>query len=170
VSLTARRARVQVIVPQTWPGRVMAQLMRARQRVGPMAGSARDQAAHRIVDARSWAAPRLDRAAHSVEAELAPRVSSMLSEAARRVDPTPVKPRRWPMMVLISGLALGVAGYAMYRRNAQQWTDTMKGTAADASQWVGDKAGRASDKIAGKADAAGRSADQTAEDISKKMS
>ncbi|MCG5219660.1 DUF5324 family protein [Streptosporangium sp. KLBMP 9127] len=129
--------------------------MDAADQVGPMADNARDAAAHRMSDARIWAAPRLDRAAHSVEDELAPKVSAFLADAARRMDPKPAKSRRWPMMVLICGLAVGTAGYMMYRRNAERWTDSMKETAADASQWVSEKA-----------DGVGHRTD----DMSKKMS
>ncbi|MDF5752971.1 hypothetical protein [Spongiactinospora sp. TRM90649] len=169
-----------VIRPETWQGRMKAQYERARLQVGPMAESARDLAASRIIEARTWAAPRLDQAAHSVEDQLAPRVSSMLSEAARKVDPKPRRSRRLPIMILVGGLALGAAGFMIYRKNtaAREWTDsvagsvagTVKETAADASQWAGEKAGRAGDKIAEKSDAAGHNANRQAEDIANRLS
>ncbi|WP_285777523.1 hypothetical protein [Microtetraspora sp. NBRC 13810] len=141
------------------------QLARAAERVGPMADNARDVAATRIVDARTWAAPRLDRAAHTVEDQLAPRVSMMLSEAAKKVDPAPVKRRRWPMLVFLSGLMVGAAGYMMYRKNAQQWTDTMKDSAVDASQWAGAKSERTGETVSDKVDT-----DHQGEDASKRPS
>ncbi|GAA5047277.1 hypothetical protein GCM10023259_021800 [Thermocatellispora tengchongensis] len=166
-----------MMVPKTWLGRMQAQMAHATERmahaterVGPMASDARDMAAERIVNARSWAAPRLDRAAHTVEEQLAPRVSAMLADAARRIDPKPVRSRRWPMLVLLSGLALGAAGFYMYRKNAQQWTDTMRDSAADASQWMGEKAEQTGERISEKAETAGTAADRQAEEISKKMS
>ncbi|WP_146607811.1 YtxH domain-containing protein [Spongiactinospora gelatinilytica] len=169
MSLRGKKRHVMATGPQTWQGWMKARAIRAREQVGPMADNARDIANSRIVDARTWAAPRLDQAAHSVEDQIAPRVSAILSEAAKRVDPKPARSRR-PLLFLVFGLALGAAGYLMYRRNAQQWSDAMRESAADATQWAGDKAEQAGEKIADKADAASRSADQRAEDISKKLS
>ncbi|MFD1932687.1 MULTISPECIES: YtxH domain-containing protein [Nonomuraea] len=142
-----------------------------------MADQAKVVAAHRIEDARYWAAPRLEDAAHRVEDQLAPRVSSMLSQAASRIDPTPARSRRWPILALLTGMALGAAGYMFYRRNAQQWTDHMKDSATDASRWVGERADRAADKVSSSADqAAGKvssNADKAADKVdeaTRKMS
>lgn len=162
MSLTLRKRRVVIEVPDTWMGRIKAQAKRAGERLTPMAGQAKEVAAHRIEDARYWAAPRLEDAAHRVEDQLAPKVSALLAAAAGKVDPTPPKSRRWPVIVLVSGLALGTVGYLFYRRNAQQWTDHMKDSAADASQWVSEKAEQVSDS-------ADKVADQAAE-TSRKLS
>ncbi|WP_219466123.1 hypothetical protein [Nonomuraea rhizosphaerae] len=109
------------------------------------ADQAKMVAAQRIEDARYWAAPRLEEAAHRVEDELAPKVSSMLVTAAGKIDPSPQKSRRWPVVVLMTGLALGAVGYVFYRRNAQQWTEHMKDSASDASRWVSEKSDQAVD-------------------------
>ncbi|GIH23346.1 hypothetical protein Aph01nite_16560 [Acrocarpospora phusangensis] len=122
-----------MVLPQTWQGRMKAQAIRAADRAGPMASSARENAYARIQDARVWAAPKLKHAARSVEYQLAPRVSMMLEEASRRVDPTPMQMRTrssWPTMVLFGGMALGAIGFMMYRRNAQHWAEVMR-TSAD---------------------------------------
>ncbi|WP_143591733.1 YtxH domain-containing protein [Thermoactinospora rubra] len=145
-----------VEVPSTWMGRMKAQAMRAGDRLAPMAGQARQVASSRLEDARHWAAPRLEEAAHRVEEEFAPRVSEMLTRAAKRVDPTPARTRRWPVAVLMTGIALGAMGYMFYRRNAQQWTDQMKDSAADASRWVSEKADRAADQASSVADEASK--------------
>ncbi|MFC4530968.1 hypothetical protein [Sphaerisporangium dianthi] len=104
-----------------------------------MAQTAREVAAHRIEDARVWAAPMLDRAAHSVEEQIAPKVSAFLVRAAERVDPAPsIKRRnRWSMLALAAGVAACAVGIVLYRNNARQWNDTMKDTGADASRWSG---------------------------------
>ncbi|MEV0382973.1 hypothetical protein [Nonomuraea sp. NPDC050643] len=122
-----------------------------------MADHAKVVAAQRIEDARYWAAPRLESAAHGFEDQVAPKVSSMLTTAARRIDPKPSRSRRWPMLVLLSGLAVGTIGYMFYRRNAQQWTEHMKDSASDASRWVDEKADRAS-----------QASDRMAADVSRK--
>ncbi|WP_214108122.1 hypothetical protein [Acrocarpospora catenulata] len=151
MSLKMRKRRVTVVMPETRMGRVKAQAVRAADRVGPMASSARDMAMSardlassaregtysRIEEVRLWAAPRLDQAAHTVEDQLAPRLSSMLSQAARRVDPAPMPVRgrgMWPMMVFLGGLALGAVGFLMYRRNARHWADVMKESAEESRQ------------------------------------
>ncbi|SEG77436.1 hypothetical protein SAMN05444920_104492 [Nonomuraea solani] len=145
MSLTLRRRRVVIEVPATWMGRMKAQAVRTGHRMAPMADHAKVVAAQRIEDARYWAAPRLESAAHGFEDQVAPKVSSMLTAAARKIDPKPSRSRRWPMLVLLSGLAVGTIGYLFYRRNAQQWTEHMKDSASDASRWVNEKAEKTSD-------------------------
>jgi hypothetical protein len=64
--------------------------------------------------ARTWAAPRLELAGRNLEQRVAPRMATMLSAAARRVDPAPAKRRRWP--ILAAGLiaAAGLSATAAY--------------------------------------------------------
>jgi hypothetical protein len=119
-----------------------AQAVRTGHRMTPMADQAKVVAVQRIEDARYWVAPRLESAAHGIEGQVAPKVSSMLSAAARKIDPKPSRSRRWPMLVLMTGVAVGTIGYLFYRRNAQQWTEHMKDSASDASRWVSEKADR----------------------------
>ncbi|WP_327088426.1 hypothetical protein OIE66_39930 [Nonomuraea sp. NBC_01738] len=165
MSLTLRRRRA-VEVPETWMGWAKVQAMRAGRRIGPMADQAKVAAAHRIEDARYWAAPRLEDAAHRVEDQIAPAVSAMLAQAANKVDPTPPKSRRWPIIVLLTGLAVCAMGYMFYRRNAQQWTDHMKDSASDASQWVSDRADKAADQVSDSADTVAAKANDAAHKMS----
>jgi hypothetical protein len=128
--------------------------------MSPMAESARDLASHRLEDARIWAAPKLDQAAQSVEEQIAPIVSAFLAELARRIDVSAARRtrRRWPIVALLSGAAIGAVGVAMYRNNAQRWTDTMRDsmrhTGSEVGKWAGEKAEEASDKL-------GKSTDET---------
>ncbi|NUW44406.1 hypothetical protein [Nonomuraea rhodomycinica] len=176
MSLTLRKRRVVIEVPATWMGRMKARAVQTGQRVTPMADQARmmadqakvmaDQArtsaAQRIEDARYWAAPVLEDAAHRVEDQLAPKVSSMLTAAAEKIDPTPARSRRWPIMVLITGLAVGAMGYMAYRRNAQQWTEQMKDSASDASRWVSEKADKTAQSAENAASTVSEKADEAA--------
>ncbi|HEX4814029.1 MAG TPA: hypothetical protein VFV66_14895 [Nonomuraea sp.] len=166
MSLTLKRRRVVIAVPATWMGRMKAQAVRTGHRMAPMADQARTAAAHRFEDARSWAAPRLESAAHGFEDQIAPKVSSMLTRAARRIDPKPTRSRRWPMLALMTGLAVGAMGYMAYRRNAQQWTEHMKDSASDASRWVNEKAERTAES----ADRIAATASNKADETSRKMS
>lgn len=166
MSLTMnRRRRAEVIIPQTWLSRMRDQARRAGGRMSPVAESARDLATHRIEDARVWAAPKLDQAAQSVEEQIAPIVSAFLTELARRIEVSTARKtrRRWPVVALLGGVAIGAVGVAMYRNNAQRWTDTMRESmrhsGSDASKWVGDKAEEVSEK-----------ADKAGDEISGKLS
>ncbi|KAB8179383.1 hypothetical protein [Microbispora catharanthi] len=166
MSLTMnRRRRAEVVIPQTWLSRMREQATKAGGRMSPVAETARDLATHRIEDARIWAAPKLDQAAQSVEEQIAPIVSAFLTELARRIDVSSARKtrRRWPVVALLGGVAIGAVGVAMYRNNAQRWTETMREsmrhTGSDASKWVGDKAGEVGEK-----------ADKAADEISGKMS
>ncbi|MFI6388739.1 hypothetical protein ACIBHY_19645 [Nonomuraea sp. NPDC050547] len=171
MSLTLRRRRAVIEIPDTWMGRVKAQAVQAGRRLAPMADQAKVATAQRIEDARYWAAPRLEDAAHQVEDRLAPAVSTMLTQAAHKIDPTPTpKSRRWPVILLMTGLAVGAMGYMFYRRNAQQWTDHMKDSASDASQWVNDRAEKAADRVSDTADKAADHISSTANEASRKMS
>ncbi|MDF2710803.1 MAG: hypothetical protein K0R62_6455 [Nonomuraea muscovyensis] len=190
MSLTLRKRRVAIQVPATWMDRMKVQAVKTGQRMTPMAGQARAQARlaagqariaaeqariaadqarlaahHRIEDARYWAAPMLEEAAHRVEDQLAPKVSSMLTAAADRIDPTPAKSRRWPIMVLITGIAVGAMGYMAYRRNAQQWTEQMKDSASDASRWISET----SDRTAESTDQTTSTVSEKADEASRKM-
>ncbi|WP_067173558.1 YtxH domain-containing protein [Microtetraspora niveoalba] len=140
-------------------------------KVTPMMGNARDVTATRITDARVWAAPKLDQAACTVEEQLAPRVSSLLHEAARRVDPGMMARtrRRWPMLMLFAGLAIGVAGAVMYRNRSGRWTESMKDTAAEATRWAGEKAEQAGARAGGKAEQAGGKVGGKADEIAGKI-
>ncbi|GAB1819698.1 hypothetical protein [Herbidospora sp. RD11066] len=150
-----KKARAALDYPDTWAMRAKHSAYRTANKVGPMAGQARDTAvgmagnardmagnardyagtardvaSGRFEDARYWAAPRLDHAATALEEQIAPRMAAMLAEMARRIDPAPMPRRRgrMPMMVLLGGLALGAVGFALYKRNARQWADTMSDT------------------------------------------
>jgi ferric-dicitrate binding protein FerR (iron transport regulator) len=137
-----------------------AQAIRTADQVRPVASTAREVAAHRIEDARVWAAPKLDRAAHSVEEQLAPKVSALLSQAAEKIDPAPSVRRRgrWSTIALLAGFAACAVGIVLYRNNARQWADSMKDTSTDAGRWSGDRmddAGK-TDESGGRVDEASR--------------
>lgn len=167
MSLTMKRRRVEIVIPQTrlnqvksQAAQVKSQAARAVEKVGPIAANAYDVASHTIEDARVWAAPRLERAAHTVEEQIAPRVSAMLSDAAKVVDPgkTAKAKRRWPVLTLCTGLALGAIGYLMYRNN-RQWVDSVN----EAGMAVGEKVAETSRRAAGASERAAEASERLAE-------
>ena len=97
------------------------QARRAGAAARPVAASARTAARKGIHHARVWAAPRLERTGHTLEDQVAPRMAAMLSAAAQRIEPAPVRRRRWPVLaagvVAAAGLSAGAA-YLLKRRAA----------------------------------------------------
>ena len=97
------------------------QARRAGAAARPVAASARTAARKGIHHARVWAAPRLERTGHTLEDQVAPRMAAMLSAAAQRIEPAPVRRRRWPVLaagvVAAAGLSAGAA-YLLNRRAA----------------------------------------------------
>jgi hypothetical protein len=87
-----------------------------------MTASARTAARNGIHHARIWAAPRLERTGHTLEDQVAPRMAAMLSAAAQRIEPVPVRRRRrWPVLAagLITAAGLSAtAAYLVKRRTA----------------------------------------------------
>lgn len=162
MSLTLKKRRVEFGIPQARLDRVKSQAAWAIGKVGPAAVNARDVAVHTIEDARVWAAPRLERAAHTVEEQLAPKVSTMLSDAAKLVDPgkTVKARRRWPILTLVTGVALGAIGYLMYRNN-QQWVDSMTDTGNGVRERVAETTREAAETSERAAEASERLAERT---------
>ena len=134
-------------------------------RFGPYADQARDQAARTLLQARGWTAPRLEMAANRVEDTVAPRVAGLLTAAAQRVDPKPVRRglrglrgggRRIPRAVLVGGAALvgGVIVYSLVRmRRASQdaeWQehlDRAREQVRETREGLEDKAGKAAENV-----------------------
>jgi hypothetical protein len=70
-----------------------------------------------VYTARTWAAPRLERAGYALEQRVAPKMATMLSAAARRVDPAPRRRRRWPIVAAGLVTAAGLSATAAYLMN-----------------------------------------------------
>ena len=84
------------------------------ERVGPAGRQARVYTARRVVDARSWGAPRLERAAIYVEKDLAPRMGSALHRSADLVEPARQRGKRLAVGLLAVGGMLGAAGAGVF--------------------------------------------------------
>jgi hypothetical protein len=84
----------------------------------------------RVGRVRAWMAVRAARGSVSVQEHMAPRVSSVLSAAARRLDPPVPRARRWPKV--LAGTALLAAGAAAATALAMRGKS--KATAGNGSQ------------------------------------
>jgi len=84
----------------------------------PRVIGAREWAAPRVHGARMWASPRVEQAGYTVRDKYGPAVSAALIEAARRLDDSPPKRRRWPWVLAGVGMlaAAGTAAAAILMR------------------------------------------------------
>jgi hypothetical protein len=105
-------------------------LARARQaaaRLKPVARSTSAAAKHGVRKTRAWAAPQVERTGHLVDSRIAPKVSSVLSSAAQRIDPGNAHHPRWRKVAgasIVTAAASAVAGAVLNRRR-------QNGTATD---------------------------------------
>jgi hypothetical protein len=90
--------------------RAAAQLKPAASRAKPLAISTGAAARRQLLRTRAWAAPQVERSGQALRDTVAPKVSAVLSSAARKLDPAQPRQRRWRKP---AGLAtLGAAGGA----------------------------------------------------------
>jgi hypothetical protein len=96
-----------------------AQVKPAAAQIKPAAASAAAAARRRVHSARSWAAPQVDRTGQILQDSVAPRVSALLSSAARRLEPAKPKRRHGRDLAVSSALtaaATAVAAIVLNRR------------------------------------------------------
>lgn len=88
---------------------VTARLRPAADQVMPLAKTAGAAAKLGADKTRAWAAPQVERAGQVVQDSVAPKVSSVLSATARRLEPDKPRRQRWRKVVGVSAAAAGVA-------------------------------------------------------------
>jgi hypothetical protein len=97
---------------------VAAQVKPTAAQVKAIASSAGTAARRRVYKTRVWAAPQVDRTGHLLQDRVAPKVSAVLSAAARRLEPDKPKRRPWRKLAVGSVLttAASAAGAAVLSR------------------------------------------------------
>jgi hypothetical protein len=101
----------------------------AAARLKSVAHSTGAAAKHGVRTTRSWAGPQVERTGHLVEESIAPKISSVLSSAAQRIEPAKPRRRRWRKLAgasVVTAVASAVAGAVLNRRR-------QNGTAPDAA-------------------------------------
>src|SRR5260370_20693130 len=88
---------------------------RMAAQVRPLAGSTGAAAARRVHKTRAWVAPQVERAGQVLQDSVAPRVSALLSSAARRLQPARPSRPRWRKLVGGSGFTAPAAPGAALR-------------------------------------------------------
>jgi hypothetical protein len=114
-------------------GQVDSTMDRARQlteRVKPMAAQAkplavstRETAKRGVLKTRAWAAPQLERTGQVLQDSVAPKVSSLMSSAAKRIEPAKPARRQWGKLVGLGAsllAAVAAAGAAAVLRGRKQ--------------------------------------------------
>src|SRR5690348_3299896 len=110
-----------------------AQLKSLAERAKPLANSTREAARRQIRKTRAWAAPRVKRSGQSLQDTVAPKVATMLSSAAKRIDPAQPRRRQWTKpagLATVTAAGGAVAAFLRGRRKpavtASRKADSMK--------------------------------------------
>jgi hypothetical protein len=88
-----RRARQTAVRLEPAVGKVM-----------PLAKNAGTAVRHQTDKTRAWAAPQVEKAGQVVQDDIAPKVSSLLSAAARRLEPEKPRRRNWRKVAGVSAV------------------------------------------------------------------
>jgi hypothetical protein len=93
---------------------------RMAAQVRPLARSTAAAAARRLHKTRAWAAPQVERAGQVLQDSLAPRVSALLSSAARRLEPPKPSRQRWRKLAVGSGFTAAAGAAAALLRGRRK--------------------------------------------------
>jgi hypothetical protein len=107
-----------------------AQLKPAAERAKPLAKSTSEAARRGILRTRAWAAPQVERSGQVLQDTVAPKVSEMLSSAAKRIDPAQPRYRRWQKPVGLATLTAAAGAVAAFFGIRRRQSDPTM-TAAD---------------------------------------
>ena len=97
----------------------------------PLARSARAAAARSVRTTRVWAAPQVERAGQVLQDSVAPRISALLSAAARRLEPARQPRRLWRKLAGGSVLTAAAGTVAAVVRSRSRQDPETAATEAD---------------------------------------
>ncbi len=142
------------------PGRAreaLAQVKPAAAQAKTLAGTAGTAARRSVYKTRVWAAPQVDRTGQVLQDRVAPKVSAVLSAAARRLEPGKPERRSWRKLAVgsvLTTVASAVAAVVLSRRKPEAATPEDEANADKANPAVETLDGQAS--TGNEADADGR--------------
>jgi len=134
-----------------------AQVKPAAAQVKPLASSARAAARRSMHRTRARAAPQVARTVQILQENVAPKVSALLSSAARRLEPAKPKRRPWRKLAVGSALAAAasaVAAVVLNRRKADVAASADEADADEVTHAAKTRDGQA--RTSAEADADGR--------------
>src|SRR6266480_1835979 len=100
--------------------RVAARVKPAAAQIKPLAKSTGAAARRRVHRTRAWAAPRVERTGQVLQDRVAPKLSALLSSAARRLEPARPRRPRWRKLAGISVLTAAAGAVAAGVRNRRK--------------------------------------------------
>ena len=106
-----------------------AQLKPAAERARPLAKNTGEAARRGFLRTRAWAAPQVERSGQVLQDTVAPKVSAMLSSAAKRIDPAQPRYRRWQKPLGFATLTAAGGAVAAFLRSKRKAGPAM--TSAD---------------------------------------
>ena len=97
-----------------------AQMKPVAEQLKPLAESTRQAAGRQLHRTRAWAAPQVERTGQVLQDKVAPKVSSMLTAAAERIEPDKPSRRRWavPVAAVLTAAASAVAAFRLRSKQA----------------------------------------------------
>jgi hypothetical protein len=108
-----------------------AQVKPVAAQLKPLARSTGAAARRRVHTTRAWAAPHVEHAGQVLQDSAAPKVSALLSAAARRLEPAKPQRRRWRKLASVSMLAAAAGVVAAVVRNRTKPEGTTSAAGAD---------------------------------------
>jgi hypothetical protein len=134
MSLTRRNHEAGTNASSPWDRarQAVAQVKPAAAQLKPLARSAAAAARRRVHKTRAWAAPQVERTGRVLQDSVAPKVSALLSSAARRLEPTKPPRRRWRKPAGVATLAAAAGAAAAAVRNRRKPEITTSAAEADA--------------------------------------
>jgi hypothetical protein len=114
--------------------RAAARVKPVTAQVRPVARSAGAAARRRVHKTRAWAAPQAERMAQVLQGSVAPKVSALLSSAARRLEPAKPRRRPWRKLAAIAVLAAAASAAAALVLNRRKPKVRTTAAGADAGE------------------------------------
>jgi hypothetical protein len=106
-----------------------AQLKPAAERARPLAKSTGEATRRQILKTRAWVAPQVKRGGQALQDTVAPKLSAMLAAAAKRIDPSQPRQRRWKKPVGLATLTAATGAVAAFLRGRRKPAATTSGQA-----------------------------------------
>src|SRR5258708_2697388 len=106
--------------PRDRARRAAAQVKPVAAQLKPLARSTGAAARRRVHKTRAWAAPQVEHAGQVLQDSVAPRVSALLSAAARRLEPAKPPRRRWRKLAGVAVLPAAARVVAAVVPNPRQ--------------------------------------------------
>jgi hypothetical protein len=106
-----------------------AQLKPAAERAKPLAKNTGEAARRQLLKTRAWVAPQVKRSGQALQDTVAPKLSAMLASAAKRIDPSQPRHRRWKKPVGLATLTAASGAVAAFLRGRSKPASTTSGQA-----------------------------------------